>query len=116
MNRSAMMEWVADNSWTPETADTAILPRLSFTAKTNNTARSSVYFADASYIRLKSLEIGYTFQNIKFIPQIKGLRLYFSGYNLLTFSKFSANDPESATSSINYPLTRIMNIGLNLNF
>jgi TonB-linked SusC/RagA family outer membrane protein len=116
MNRSAMMEWVADNSWTPETADTAILPRLSFTAKTNNTARSSVYFADASYIRLKSLEIGYTFQNIKFIPQVKGLRLYFSGYNLLTFSKFSANDPESATSSINYPLTRIMNIGLNLNF
>ena len=116
MNRSAMMEWVADNSWTPETADTAILPRLSFTAKTNNTARSSVYFADASYIRLKSLEVGYTFQNIKAVPQVKGLRIYFSGYNLLTFSKFKANDPESATSSINYPLTRIMNIGLNLNF
>ena len=116
MNRSAMMQWVADNSWTPETADTAILPRLSFSAKSNNTQRSSVYFTDASYIRLKNIEIGYTFNSIPHIPQIKGLRIYFSGYNMLTLSKFKANDPESATSSINYPLTRIMNLGLNLNF
>lgn len=116
MNRSAMMQWVADNSWTPETADTAILPRLSFTAKSNNTVNSSVYYVDASYIRLKNIEMGYTFQRISFIPQVKSLRVYFSGYNMLTFSKFKANDPESASSSINYPLTRIMNIGLNLNF
>lgn len=116
MNRSAMMQWVADNSWTPETAETAILPRLSFTAKSNNTVNSSVYYVDASYIRLKNIELGYTFQRIPLIPQIKSLRIYFSGYNMLTFSKFKANDPESASSSINYPLTRIMNLGLNLNF
>lgn len=116
MNRSAMMTWVADNSWTPETADTAILPRLSFTSKANNTVASSVYYADASYARLKNLEIGYTFRNFKFLPQLQQLRLYFSVYNLLTFSKFKANDPESATSTVNYPITRIFNFGLNVNF
>ena len=116
MNRSAMMQWVADNSWTPETADTAILPRLSFTSKANNTVASSVYFADASYARLKNLEVGYTFRNFSFLPQLQSLRLYFSAYNLLTFSKFKANDPESATSTVNYPITRVYNFGVSINF
>lgn len=116
MNRSALLQWVADNSWTPETAETAILPRLSFANKANNSVNSSVYYADASYLRLKSLEIGYTFKKIPYIPQIENLRIYFSGYNLLTFSDFDANDPESATSTVKYPLTRVFNFGLNLNF
>lgn len=116
MNRSAMMQWVADNSWTPETANTAILPRLSFTSKANNTVASSVYYADASYARLKNLELGYTFRHLPFLPQLKHLRIYFSAYNLLTFSKFKANDPESATSTVNYPITRVFNFGVNVNF
>ena len=116
MNRSALLQWVADNSWTPGTAETAILPRLSFANKANNSVNSSVYYADASYLRLKSLEIGYTFKKIPYIPQIENLRIYFSGYNLLTFSDFDANDPESATSTVKYPLTRVFNFGLNLNF
>ncbi|MDE6332370.1 MAG: TonB-dependent receptor, partial [Muribaculaceae bacterium] len=116
LNRSSMMQWVADNSWTPETAGTAILPRLSFTSKANNTVNSSVYYADASYARLKSLELGYSFRNLGFLPQLQYLRVYFSAYNLLTFSKFKANDPESATSSVNYPITRVFNFGVSVNF
>ncbi|MDE6098204.1 MAG: SusC/RagA family TonB-linked outer membrane protein, partial [Muribaculaceae bacterium] len=112
----SMMQWVADNSWTPETAGTAILPRLSFTSKANNTVNSSVYYADASYARLKSLELGYSFRNLGFLPQLQYLRVYFSAYNLLTFSKFKANDPESATSSVNYPITRVFNFGVSVNF
>lgn len=116
MHKSGMLQWVANNSWTPETAETAILPRLSFTNKSNNTVNSQVYYKDASFLRLKNLEIGYTFRKIPFIPQIANLRVYFSGYNLLTFSKYKANDPESATSSLRYPLTRVLNFGLNVNF
>ena len=116
VNRSGMMQWVADNSWTPETADTAILPRLSFVGKTNNTYNSSVYYADASYARLKNLELGYTFRTPSFLPQLQQFRLYFSAYNLLTFSKFKANDPESATSQVNYPITRVFNFGATVNF
>lgn len=116
MHKSSMIQWVAGNSWTSETAQTALLPRLSFTNKSNNTQNSQVYYTDASYARLKNLEVGYTFDKVPLIPQIGNLRLYFSGYNLLTFSKFKANDPESATNSLRYPLTRIMNFGLNVNF
>lgn len=116
VNRSALMQWVADNSWTPETAETATLPRLSFMAKDNNTANSSVYFADASYARLKNLELGYTFRTPRFLPQLQQFRVYFSAYNLLTFSKFKANDPESATSQVNYPITRVFNFGASVNF
>lgn len=116
MHKSSMLQWVADNSWTPETADTAILPRLSFTNKGNNTANSQVYYKDASYWRLKNVEIGYTFNKIPFIPQISNLRIYMSGYNLLTFSDFKANDPETATGNLRYPLTKVINFGLNVNF
>ncbi len=116
MNRSNILKWVVDNSWTPETAETAILPRLSFASKSNNQQNSSVYYSDASYARLKNLEIGYTFKKIPFIPQIKNLRIYFSGYNLLTFTKFDANDPESDSGDINYPMMRVYNFGLNVNF
>lgn len=116
MHKSGMVQWVADNSWTPETAKTAQLPRLSFSNKSNNTVDSQVYYADASYVRLKNLEVGYTFRKIPFIPQLSSLRVYLSGYNLITFSKYKANDPESATSSLRYPLTRVINFGLNVNF
>lgn len=115
-NRSNMLKWVADNSWTPETAESAILPRLSFTSKANNTVNSSIYYADASYVRLKSIELGYTFKKIPFIPQISNLQVFFTGYNLLTFSKFKANDPESTSGVVSYPLTRIFNFGINVNF
>lgn len=116
MHKSAMLQWVADNSWTPETANRAILPRLSFTNKGNNTVDSQVYYKDASYWRLKNVEIGYTFNKIPFIPQISNLRIYMSGYNLLTFSDFKANDPETATGDLRYPLTKVINFGLNVNF
>ncbi|MDE6562188.1 MAG: TonB-dependent receptor [Muribaculaceae bacterium] len=115
-NRSGMLQWIADNSWTPATAETATLPRLSFMSKSNNTLPSSIYYVDASYIRLKNIEIGYSFTNVKFLPALQSLRIYFSGYNLLSFSKFKANDPESATSQITYPITRLFNLGVNLNF
>lgn len=73
---------------------------------------SSVFVEDASYLRLKNLEIGYTFD-----PKIIGdtyLRLYLSGQNLLTFTKYTGLDPES-TSFIDqgtYPQSSTILIGL----
>ena len=73
---------------------------------------SSVFVEDASYLRLKNLEIGYTFN-----PKIIGdtyLRMYVSGQNLLTFTKYTGLDPES-TSFIDqgtYPQSSTILIGL----
>lgn len=72
---------------------------------------------DGSFIRLKSLEFGYS------IPQktiqktgMKNLRLYFSGTNLLVLSKFKLWDPEMAGNGLGYPIQKVYNVGLQLSF
>ena len=107
-----------ENRWTPETAATATLPRASITAKSNNTAASTLFLVDASYIRLKNIEVGYNF-NLPFMKsaKISTLRLYANGYNLFTIDKLKIADPESRTSSRPaYPLTRVFNMGLKVGF
>jgi hypothetical protein len=113
----ALLQWLADNSWTPETASTALAPRISFTSTSNNTKTSTLWLRDASYIRLKNLEIGYSFGNavLKKLG-ISNVRIYTNGYNLLTFDKLKFMDPESRTTTPDYPLTTIYNLGLNVNF
>jgi TonB-linked SusC/RagA family outer membrane protein len=118
-NKSMLNKWIYENSWTEETANTAFLPRLSFENANHNNEMSRIWMVDASYIRLKNAEIGYSFK-IPGVPQINNIRVYASGYNLLTFSKFKANDPESRGGEwgvfIKYPMTRIYNFGINVNF
>lgn len=84
---------------------------------------SSVWRKDASYVRLKSLELGYTFENKLFSGSgIKKLRVFVSGFNLLTIADpfVKAFDPERLeglfNAGFNYPLSKIYNVGLNLNF
>ena len=84
----------------------------------NNYAGSDLYLINASYLRLKSVEIGYNF-NFPFMKKLKmdNCRLYVNGYNLITITGFKWGDPESRQSSRpNYPLTRVFNIGLKLGF
>ncbi|MEJ7780271.1 MAG: SusC/RagA family TonB-linked outer membrane protein [Daejeonella sp.] len=91
----------------------ATLPRVTIQNEVNNYLTSSLYVQDASYIRLKNFEIGYTFNN-NILPSsvIKGLRLFVNGQNLATFSKYKDSDPEDYTGQ--YPLQRIINGGLSL--
>ena len=116
-NQSMLNKWVYDNSWTEENKD-AILPRISLekSAREHNGSLSAPWMVDASYIRLKNLEIGYTF-HIPGVP-INSLRVYANGYNLLTFTSFKANDPEAQAGygSTRYPMTRVYNFGININF
>ncbi|MPN61727.1 hypothetical protein SDC9_209469 [bioreactor metagenome] len=72
---------------------------------------------DGSFLRLKSLEIGYTLQK-DLISKIKinNFRLYVSGTNLLTFSKFKLWDPEMGGNGLGYPIQQVFNIGLQTTF
>lgn len=119
-NQTALSQWVYDNSWREDNAQSATLPRITFANQAHNIQNSEVWLVDASYIRLKNVEIGYTFRKIPRIPQIGSLRLYATGYNLLTFSKFKANDPESSGAAygtfMKYPMTRVYNFGIKVNF
>ncbi|MEN2399957.1 TonB-dependent receptor [Flavobacterium sp. MC2016-06] len=101
------------DSWNGEGTSNTI-PRATFNANGGG-KMSSAFIEDASYLRLKNLEIGYTFN-----PETVGasnLRIYMSAQNLLTFTKYTGLDPES-TSLIDmgtYPQSQSFILGLKLN-
>ncbi len=114
-----LLKYQYETTWR-SSADTytAKYPRISKAHAANNYAGSDLYLIDASYLRLKSIEVGYNF-NMGFMKKIKmtDCRLYMNAYNLLTFTGFKWGDPESRQSDRpNYPLTRVINVGLKVGF
>jgi len=111
----------AIDRWTGE-GSTNDYPRLTFNDVNRNFARSSdFYVEDGSFFRLKSLQIGYNITG----PAaerigLRKMRIYYSGTNLLTFTKYSGFDPEiGAGFGIDrgiYPQARVNTIGLNITF
>ncbi len=110
---------VADNRWSLSNPDpNAIYPRLAVDKVENNQQASTYWQRDCSFIRLKNAEIGYTFPKKWFAKAgISNVRLYVSGNNLLTFSKFKLWDPElESVNGERYPQMRTGAVGLNVNF
>lgn len=114
-----LLKYQYDHTWTPDNPDpNAKYPRATMTHASNNYAASTLYEVDASYLRLKSMQVAYHF-NFPFMQKIgmNQLTLALSGYNLLTFTSFEWGDPESRTSSRpSYPLTRTFALSLKLGF
>jgi TonB-linked SusC/RagA family outer membrane protein len=82
------------NAWTPENTNTSI-PRATDIDPANNRRASSFYVEDGSYVRLKSLQLGYSLpSSIIGKAGLSRARIYLSGQNLLTFTKYSGYDPE----------------------
>lgn len=104
--------------WTPENND-ASYPRL-FRDNLNNQAISSYWLRNASYLRLKNLELGYNLPARMLSGlRISSARIYVSGSNLLTFSKMKDVDPEAAVTSFgatSYLIQKLYNIGFNVKF
>ena len=108
----------AERAWTLNNTDSDY-PRLGSNVSNGHTTRSSFYYRDASFLRLKNVELGYTFNQSMFGTKvgIKSLRVYIAGYNLLTFSGLKNVDPETDDESYqNYPQMRIFNAGVKLTF
>lgn len=117
-NARSLMKYMVTDAWTPEKGNSAKAPALTFTNKTNNYRDSDLWLRDASYIRLKNVEIGYNFSQ-KLLKQIHlgSLRIYASGYNLLTLDKLKIVDPESKPSNQSmYPVVMVVNFGLKVGF
>ena len=98
------------------------MPRFSDNSKSlNYDVNSSLWVRDASYIRLKNIQLGYTFRNSPFLKKLglSNVNLYVSGYNVLTFDKLKFVDPEAPTNGGNsnqYPISKMYTMGLKLNF
>ena len=110
------------------------MPRVSWLGSTNNIMPSDRFIESGSYLRLKNLQIGYSFsQKIIDKTHIKGLRIYLTGQNLLTFTNYTGLDPEMHVSNnVNaeqyhgdvaagidwgtFPIAKSYIIGMNLSF
>lgn len=116
-SQNALLQIIADNHWSEDNRDPyAFWPRLSDHALSNNAQWSTWYMYNGAFVRLKTMELGYTLpQKLTKKAYIQSLRIYLSGTNLLTFSKFKLWDPEMG-NGLGYPIQRVFNIGINVNF
>jgi TonB-linked SusC/RagA family outer membrane protein len=103
----SILQYVADNHWTKKNQNyRALYPRLSRSKLPNDMKSSDYWLRNASYLRLKRAELGYSF---------KHFRIYLSGVNLLTFSPFHLWDTELGSGNgLGYPPVRIYNFGITL--
>ena len=122
-----LLQYFADNCWIPDDnggwapgREDGTLPRFTKTNYPWNSMNSTLWTVDASYLRLKSASFGYTFSKGRLLTKLglSSLGLMFTGYNLLTFSKMTLQDPEAKSSSSDgqYPLVKTYNFAINVSF
>jgi len=109
--------WWMDR-WTP-TNPSNTMPRVTLDEYRTN-VHSSFYMEDASYLRLKNIELGYTI-NPRIISKIGigSIRVYGNIQNAFTITKFKGFDPEQTvnqTRAESFPQVRVMTMGVNVNF
>ena len=106
-----------NDRWTEENQSQDVFwPRLSYGTNTNNSVSSTWWKKDMSFIRLKSIELGYSLKKTT-AEKIKltGLRGYVSGNNLFYLSKFKLWDPELDTrTGLKYPSSKSILFGLEI--
>lgn len=103
--------------WSPENPNGS-MPRMGGTI--NNTM-SSFWLTKGDYLRLKNIEIGYTFKKEAWMNKIgvQSLRLYLAGTNLLTFTSLDDYDPEKQSGDTRndvHPNTKTYSFGINVKF
>jgi len=115
INSDGNFKTIHEDSWTPENTD-ATFPRLVNTLQ--NYSSSSFWVQSGAYVRLKSVQIGYTLpDNILNKTGISSLRVFVSGQNLFTWSKLESDiDPEAPNENRYYPQVKVYTFGLNVNF
>jgi hypothetical protein len=107
----------ADNRWSPSNVQ-GTYPRVDTRASSSVNGGlypNTFWLNDASFLRLKNVELGYNFP--AGMLRLQSLRLYVNAFNLITFTKVKDYDPEGNSNSGQfYPQQRIVNIGVNVRF
>lgn len=110
--------------WTPENKN-ASHPRLTWDDPNRNTrAESDRYLENSSYLRLRSVQLGYTFPQTWFKGAIQHARVYINAENLFTITSYSGYSPDVNADNANYrgfdnfiyPTNRTFMLGLNVTF
>lgn len=101
-----------EKPWTPENKNSATMPRLSSQNNLNNYQNSSLWYRDASFLKLRNLQLGYTFP--KSMIRFADMRVYIQGTNLFSLDNIDFADPEQLMAA--YPSTRSYWAGIKFNF
>ena len=113
-----LLQYIADDHWSETNRDIyAFWPRLSAHQVPNNNVNSTHWLRNGAFIRLKTAEVGYTLpKKMSEKLHMSMLRVYASGTNLFHWSSFKMWDPEMAGNGLGYPVQRVYNLGVNINF
>ena len=116
-NNALLNAWANDH-WSENDRNLyAAWPRLSDQLVDNNNRNSTWWLRDGSFLRLKSVEFGYSIPDkLASKVNLSSARIYINGSNLVTFSKFKLWDVEMGGNGLGYPIQQVVNLGLNLNF
>ncbi len=118
-------KWQYDGRWTEEkyrAGETISYPRATYDATSghNNFLQSDYWVKSTNHLKLKNIEIGYTFDFSKRNIPLSGLRIYANANNVFTFRNALSDygiDPETTDGSAYiYPLTKVLTVGLNFRF
>jgi hypothetical protein len=104
--------------WTPENHDNARVPVAN--SSNNNSLTSDLFVQKVDYLKIRNAELGYVLPEKLVSPfKVSYARIYVNGQNLAVWDTLwlKDRDPESAGSTmVNYPLQRILNLGLSVRF
>jgi TonB-linked SusC/RagA family outer membrane protein len=117
-SQNGLLTAVAESHWSEEKQDLhAFWPRLDAQFNNNNSQNSNWWLRDGTFLRLKTVEIGYTVPR-KLLNRIglSNFRIYANGQNLFAFSKFKLWDPEMGGNGLGYPVQAVYNLGINFGF
>ncbi|WP_298648076.1 TonB-dependent receptor [uncultured Proteiniphilum sp.] len=118
--QNQLLKAYADDYWSEDNQNIyALWPRLSVSSAGhgNNAQPSTWFMRDGSFLRLKQVEVGYTLPSrVSKKARMESFRIYVSGTNLLSWSKFDLWDVEMGGNGLGYPVQRVFNLGILLNF
>lgn len=117
-SNNQLLKIYADSYWSEEHRDVyALWPRLSENVMNNNVQTSTHFMQNGAFMRLKTLEIGYSLpMHLIAKAKLTQCRFYFNGVNLYTFSGFKLWDPEMGGNGLAYPIQMVLNGGIQLSF
>ncbi|WP_293744562.1 TonB-dependent receptor [uncultured Pedobacter sp.] len=111
-----LLQVIADNYWSESNQNPyAFWPRFSTGRVDNNNMVSTWWMRNGNFLRLKSLDFGYTIPSIEKL-RLKSTRIYFSASNLFVLSNFKLWDVEMGGNGLNYPVQSVYSMGVQFNF
>lgn len=105
----------SDGAWTPSTAATATLPRLSMSENANNYRPNTTWYANGSFLKLRSVQLYYNLpKQLLTRLKLKETKLYVRGMNLFSMDNIKYVDPEAVGTV--YPTVSSYNLGIQIGF